>query len=187
MFGQALRANYQLPFSQLPKKIDMTNTQTQITTTYQTEDLQQILHLAIAKRDEGGELTKAQVMEIAAEMGITPEELEVAEKEWQLCKEEFQEKHIFNTIRKQKLKQSLIKYGIVNTFLVLLNLAIAHTLSWSLPVLLLWGVFLALKAWRTYQTDGEEYEKEFQRWRLKKQVGKSIGSLADRVLKSLQA
>ena len=165
----------------------MTNTQTQITTTYQTEDLQQILHLAIAKREEGGELTKAQVMEIATEMGITPEELEVAEKEWLLRKEEFQEKQVFDSIRKQKLKQSLIKYGIVNTFLVLLNLATAHTLSWSLPILLLWGAWLALKAWRTYQNDGEEYEKEFQRWRLKKQVGKSIGSLADRVFKSLQA
>ena len=164
----------------------MTNTQTQITTTYQTEDLQQILHLAIAKREEGGELTKAQVMEIATEMGITPEELEVAEKEWLLRKEEFQEKQVFDSIRKQKLKQSLIKYGIVNTFLVLLNLATANTLSWSLPILLLWGAWLALKAWRTYQTDGEEYEKEFQRWRLKKQVGKSIGSLADRVFKSLQ-
>jgi len=165
----------------------MTNTQTQITTTYQTEDLQQILHLAIAKREEGGELTKAQVMEIATEMGITPEELEVAEKEWLLRKEEFQEKQVFDSIRKQKLKQSLIKYGIVNTFLVLLNLATAHTLSWSLPILLLWGAWLALKAWRTYQNEGEEYEKEFQRWRLKKQVGKSIGSLADRVFKSLQA
>jgi hypothetical protein len=165
----------------------MTNTQTQITTTYQTEDLQQILHLAIAKREEGGELTKAQVMEIATEMGITPEELEVAEKEWLLRKEEFQEKQVFDSIRKQKLKQSLIKYGIVNTFLVLLNLATAHTLSWSLPILLLWGAWLALKAWITYQNDGEEYEKEFQRWRLKKQVGKSIGSLADRVFKSLQA
>ena len=108
----------------------MTNTQTQITTTYQTEDVQQILHLAIAKREEGGELSKAQVMEIATEMGITPEELEVAEKEWLSRKEEFQEKQTFNSIRKQKLKQSLIKYGIVNTFLVLLNLAIAHTLSW---------------------------------------------------------
>ena len=164
----------------------MTNTQTQITTTYQTEDVQQILHLAIAKREEGGELSKTQVMEIATEMGITPEELEVAEKEWLLRKEEFQEKQVFDSIRKQKLKQSLIKYGIVNTFLVLLNLATANTLSWSLPILLLWGAWLALKAWRTYQTDGEEYEKEFQRWRLKKQVGKSIGSLADRVFKSLQ-
>jgi len=165
----------------------MTNTETKIITTYQTEDVQQILHLAIAKREEGGELSKAQVMEIAFEMGISPEELEIAEKEWLLRKEEFQEKQVFEDLRKQKLKQSLIKYGIVNTFLVLLNLATVHTLSWSLPIVLLWGAWLALKTWRTYQNDGEEYEKEFQRWRLKKQVGKSIGSLADRVLKSLQA
>lgn len=165
----------------------MSYSETQITTTYQTEDVQQILYLAIAKREESGELTKAQVMEIAIEMGISPEDLEAAEKEWLSRKGEFQEKQLFNSIRREKLKQSLIKYGIVNSFLIILNLATAHTLSWSLPILVFWGLFLALRAWKTYQTEGEEYDKEFQRWQLKKQVGKSIGSLTDKVLKSLQA
>ncbi len=85
----------------------MTNTGTQIITTYQTEDVQQILHLAIAKREEGGELSKAQVMEIAFEMGISPEELEVAEKEWLLRKEEFQEKQVFEDLRKTKTQAKL--------------------------------------------------------------------------------
>ncbi|MEM1173067.1 MAG: 2TM domain-containing protein [Cyanobacteria bacterium P01_H01_bin.35] len=165
----------------------MTNPQNQITQTYAQDDVQQILQLALVHRSEGGELTKAQVLEIAQEMGISPEELAVAEQEWLDQKGEFQEKQIFNQIRREKLKQSAIKYGIVNSFLVLLNLVTAHTLSWSLPILLLWGLWLALDAWKSFQVEGEEYENAFQRWRLKKQVGQSIGSLADKLFKSLQS
>lgn len=165
----------------------MTNQQNQITQTYDQDDAQQILQIALARRSEGGELTRAQVLEIAHEMGISPEDLAAAEQEWLSHRSEFQEKQVFNQVRRDKLKQSLIKYGIVNSFLLLLNLVTAHTLSWSLPILLLWGLWLALDAWKTFQLEGEEYEKAFQRWRLKKQLGQSFGSLANKFLKSLQS
>ncbi|MGD1698856.1 2TM domain-containing protein [Dapis sp. BLCC M229] len=165
----------------------MTNPQNQITQTYAQDDVQQILQLALAHRSEGGELTKAQVLEIAQEMGISPEELAAAEQEWLAQRGESQEKQIFNQVRREKLKQSAIKYGIVNSFLMLLNLVTAHTLSWSLPILLLWGLWLALDAWKTFQLEGEDYENAFQRWRLKKKVGQSIGSLADKFFKNIQS
>ena len=120
-------------------------------------------------------------------MGISPEELAVAEQEQLTQRGEFHEKQIFNQVRREKLKQGAIKYGIVNSFLLLLNLVTSHTFSWSLPILLLWGLWLALDAWRTFQIEGENYENAFQRWRLKKQLGQSIGSLADKFLKSLQS
>ena len=120
-------------------------------------------------------------------MGISPEELVAAEYKWLAQRNELEEKLIFNQVRQEKLKQSVIKYGIVNSFLVLLNLVTTHSLSWSLPILLLWGLWLALDAWKTFQVTGEDYESAFQRWRLKKQVGQSIGSLADKIFKSLQS
>ncbi|MGB3511434.1 MAG: 2TM domain-containing protein [Microcoleaceae cyanobacterium] len=163
------------------------NQQTQITETYAQDDAQQILQIALARRSEGGELTKAQVSEIAQEMGISTEELAAAENEWLSHRGEFQEKQVFNQIRREKLKQGLIKYAIVNSFLLLLNLVTAHALSWSLPILFLWGLWLALDAWKTFQLEGEDYEKAFQRWRLKKQVGQSLGSLINKFLKNLQS
>lgn len=165
----------------------MTNSQNKITQTYTQDDVQQILQLALVHHSEESELTKTQVLEIAQEMGITPEELAAAEKEWLAQQGKFQEKQIFNQIRREKLKQSAIKYGIVNSFLLLLNLVTAHTFSWSLPMLFLWGLWLALDTWKTFQIEGEDYENAFQRWRLKKQVGQSIGSLADKFFKSLQS
>jgi hypothetical protein len=81
------------------------------------------------------------------------------------------------------LKENLVKYSIVNSFLVLLNLASTHNLSWSLYILLAWGLGLSLQAWKTYQTSGEEYEQAFQRWRVKQQLGQSFTTLVNKWLK----
>jgi len=48
---------------------------------------------------------------------------------------------------------------IVNSFLVLLNLVSAGGLSWSLYIVLFWGLGLGLDTWNTYQYTGEEYEE----------------------------
>jgi 2TM domain len=145
----------------------MATHQSQISQTYGSDDVQGILQLAIAQKEENGELSRVQLFEIAAELGISEQDIVAAEQQWLATREEFQEKLVFNSYRRRKLHQSLTKYGIVNTFLVVLNLVTAHQLSWSLLVLLAWGLKLSLKAWNVYQTKGEKYEKDFQRWRVK--------------------
>lgn len=150
---------------------------------YAQEDVQQILHLAIARHTETGEFSRSQLVEMAQELGISPENLERAEREW-LCRQgEFKDRQTFDSYRRTRLKKNGIRYGIVNSFLVLLNLATAHALTWSLPILFLWGSFLALKAWNTYELEGEEYEKAFSSWRLKQQIGQSIETTLNKFLK----
>jgi hypothetical protein len=165
----------------------MTASESQITQIYSSEDAQGILQLAIARREEAGELSRVQLFEIAAELGISEQDIVLAEQQWLANRGEFQEKLVFNSYRRGRLRKNLIKYGIVNTFLVLLNFAGSHELSWSLFILLTWGLGLSLNAWNVYQTEGEEYEQAFSRWRLKKQVGESIGTAADKFLKWLQS
>jgi hypothetical protein len=165
----------------------MTANESQIGQIYTSEDAQAILQLAIARREEAGELSRVQLFEIAAELGISEQDIVAAEQQWLANRGELQEKQAFNYYRRKRLLKDFTKYGIVNTFLVLLNLAASHQLSWSLFVLLTWGLGLSLNAWNVYQTEGEEYEKAFQRWRLKKQVGESIGTAADKLMKWLQS
>ncbi|MGL5058465.1 MAG: 2TM domain-containing protein [Microcoleus sp.] len=165
----------------------MTANESQITQIYTSEDAQAILQLAIARREEAGELSRVQLFEIAAELGISETDILAAEQQWLVNRGEFQEKLAFNRYRRGKLRKNVIKYGIINTFLVLLNLVGSHELSWSLFILLTWGLGLALNAWNVYQTEGEEYEKAFGRWRLKKQVGESLGTAADKLMKWLQS
>jgi 2TM domain len=165
----------------------MATNESQINQIYGSEDAQAILQIAIGQKEENGELSRAQLFEIAAELGISEQDIVAAEQQWLANRGEFQQKLAFNSYRRGKLRKNLTKYGIVNTFLVLLNLAASHELSWSLFILLGWGLGLSLNAWNVYQTEGEDYEQAFQRWRLKKQVGESIGTAADKFMKWLQS
>ncbi len=158
-----------------------------LTQSYIQEDAQEILKIAFTSKQETDELSREQLLEIAAELGISPGELAVAEQQWRLRKQENQEKKLFNLYRYQKLKQNLIRYAIVGSFLLVLNIVTTHGIGFALSILLFWGIFLALNAWKVSQTEGEDYERSFSRWRLKKQLGQSIGTIADKVLKGLQS
>jgi 2TM domain len=149
---------------------------------YQQEEAQAILQLAFARKAEDGELSRSQLLEIAAELGITPTELKVAESQWLANREECREKQEFNLYRQNRFRHRLVKYGIVNGFLIVLDFLATGGLSWSAYILLAWGLGLSLDAWKTYQTSGEEYDRAFSGWRLKQQVGRSLGNLANKFL-----
>ena len=153
----------------------------QIIRSYHQEDIQQILNIAIARQSDGGELSREQLMEIADELGISAENLLEAEQEWLIQQEQRQKHREFNLYRHKQLKKRFGKYLIVNSFLVGLNVLTAGQLSWSLYILLFWGLGLGLNAWNTYQLEGEEYERAFQTWYRKHQLSQIARSLYSRV------
>lgn len=146
----------------------MTNSDTQITPTYLQEDIQEILHIAICRKQDNEEMTRQDLLDIAKDLGISPRDLELAEQQWNLQKQEADEKLVFNAYRQNRLKQNLIQFGIVNSFLILINLVIWHRIGFAAFVFLTWGLFLTLRAWKTYQLEGEDYEAAFKAWKLKK-------------------
>ncbi len=152
----------------------MTVFETQITRSYHQEDIQQILNLAIARQANGGEFSREQLVEIAIELGISTDTLLEAERDWQIQQGEQQKRSEFNLYQRGKLQKRVGKYLIVNSFLVGLNLISAGELSWSLYILLFWGLGLGLGAWNTYQLQGEEYEQAFRKWYRKHQIAQSI-------------
>ena len=165
----------------------MTVSATQITRSYNQDDIQQILAAAIARQDLDSEFTHEQLLEIAAELDISPECLQAAEQEWLAKQGELQKRQDFNLYRRGKLQKSLGKYAIVNTFLIPLNLISAGGLSWSLYILLFWGLGLGLNAWNVYQSDGEDYERAFQQWYRNHQLKASINTFFNRFLKIISA
>jgi 2TM domain len=155
-----------------------------LTRSYSQEDIQQILHLAISRQDYDGEFTRDQLLEIADELEISPENLLAAEREWQAQQGEIQKRQAFNLYRRGKFKKSLGNFAIVNSFLVLLNFVNAGELSWSLYILLFWGFGLSLNAWNTYQSSGEEYERSFQQWYRQYRMRETISGIFDKFLKA---
>ena len=162
----------------------MSFSETQITRSYNQEEIQQILQLAISRQSYEGEFTREQLLEIAAELEISPNNLQLAEQEWLNKQGEIEKRQAFNAYRWGRFKKSLGKYAIANSFLMLLNIVSAGYLSWSLYILLLWGLGLGLSAWNTFQSDGEEYERAFKQWHLKHQLRESVNSFFHKLLKA---
>jgi len=148
---------------------------------YRQEDVQQILQLAIARQTEAGELTQVQLQEIAAELGISPADLQAAEKEWLAQRETEQELRLFNAYRWTRLKDQAVKYGITNAFLLTAILVLHWHSLLAIPII--WGMALALEVWRTLQTTGDDYERSLQQWRRKRQIQHSVNRFLDRWLK----
>ena len=163
----------------------MANSQTHITRSYQQEDIQQILNLAIARQASDGEFTREQLVEIATELGISTDTLAEAEQDWLVQQKEGLKRQEFNSVRRIRLQKRIGKYVIINGFLVGLNFISAGEVSWSLYILLFWGLGLGLNAWNTYQLQGEEYEQAFRRWYRKHQIAESISSRINNWLKAV--
>lgn len=159
----------------------MSVSETKMTRLYHQEDIQKILNLAIAHEVKDGEFDREHLVEIAAELGISPQRLQQAEQAWLIQQQEQQKRQEFDTYRGSQLKRQVGKYVIVNTFLVALNLVSAGQISWALYILLFWGLGLGLNSWHTYQLQGQEYEQAFQKWDRKQQLNQLTQSIFTRI------
>ena len=154
---------------------------------YSQEEVQEILHMAIARKSDQGELTREQLREIAAELEIDEQSLAAAEQDWLKQKSLVQKKQEFNEYRKDILKQKAIKYVIVNGFLISINVIGAGTITWATYILLVWGIGLSLDTWKTFHVQGEAYEQAFQNWYRRQEVKKSLETIWEKIKKAWQS
>ena len=164
----------------------MSDNPSQYPESYSQDDIQEILYMAIAAKDDRELLTRQHLLEIARELDIDGKTLEIAEKKWLEQKAIDRQRQAFNLHRRQQFRQKSTKFLIVNGFLVVFNLISAGTLSWSLYILLFWGLGLALNGWKTFQSQGEEYERAFQRWSFQNQLRQTLANVWDRLQQKWQ-
>ena len=164
----------------------MSDTTPQYPNSYSQEDIQEILQLAIAYRQTDDELSREQLWEIASELDISNATIQSAERNWLESKAIDRQRRAFNLQRRQKFKQKLTKFAIIHTFLVSFNFIVASTLSWSLYILLFWGLGIALNGWKAYQSKGEAYEREFQRWSFQNEVKQTVVTVWTKLQKAWQ-
>jgi hypothetical protein len=125
-----------------------------MTNSYSSEDVQQILQRALARRQQG-DFSQAQLAEMAAELGVSPQELQQAQQEWLAQRDEVHQYRTALTRRRRGFKAHLIPYIAVNTFLVLLNLVTSPYHFWAIYPILGWGLGLALHGAGVYLMDGK--------------------------------
>lgn len=166
---------------------------------YSQEDVQRILQLAIARQadDQEKEFSYELLSEIAGELDISPECLQLAEKDWRSQQSEIQQRKAFDAYRISRFKKRLGNFAIVNTVLIGINfLATSGQIllfPWSLYILLFWGLKFGLDFWNNFHAKGEEYEMAYQKWYRKNQLKQNMNtvlqtanSLVNKWLKTLQ-
>jgi hypothetical protein len=149
--------------------------------TYSEEQVDQILRYALAKRTNGQNLTKQQIYEIAADMGVSEADFLASVQEWQAQQGIKQEKAEFDIYVKKTFRANFLKFAIVNGFLVALNLLTSGKIGWALYPLIFWGLAVALDAWVTYQTDSDEYEKKFRKWQGKQKRDRLTAQITNQI------
>lgn len=120
--------------------------------TYSNEAVQEILREATLIQKDG-DLSPAQLQEIAAEIGISPATLKKAKQVW---REQQQTRQ--NQIRKRNkfIKFHLAPYLSVSFFLVMLNLVTSPQELWSVYPILGWGLGVGLDGTRLILPSNED-------------------------------
>ncbi len=154
--------------------------------TYSEEQVDQILRYALARKTNGQDLTRQQVYEIASDMGVSEADFLAAVQEWQSKQAVRKEQVEFDKYRKKSFKSNLLKFAIVNSFLVALNFVTSGRIGWAIYPLLFWGLAVALDAWVTYQSESEEYEKQFQKWLRKQKRDQLTAQITGKLTTSLE-
>lgn len=146
---------------------------------YRSEDAQQILNIAIARQAEAGELTRTQLLEVAAELNIAPADILAAEQEWASRQGELAQRQTFNQIRQGQFRSRLIKSGIVSGFFYALGFYVSSVFFFPI-----WGIGfgLAMAAWKTYGLSEDAYNAAFMRWRQRQQLRRSVTGIVNRLL-----
>ena len=162
--------------------------------TYRQDEVQEILQLAIAHQAKADDLSRDQLFEIADELGLDPGDIREAEQEWMSLQQIDQEKQAFMEWRRLQFRQHRGKFLIVNAFLVVFDLLTfgdaasgivifgSHALSFSLYIILIWGLFLTLDGWQSRQTEGKAFERKFKRWQRRQWLSQSFRGFIGRLM-----
>ncbi|MDB9456054.1 2TM domain-containing protein [Dolichospermum circinale] len=151
---------------------------------YTQEDVQQILQLAISRQvnENNQEFSYQQILEIAKELQISPDNLQQAERDWLVKQSEVEQRQAFNLYRRSKLKKRLGNYAIINIFFLAMD-SLSGGLSWSVYILVASALAISLDIWNTFQTKGEDYEIAFQRWNRNHQIKQTINTVLNKWFK----
>lgn len=129
------------------------------------EDVDAVLKLALRKQGQGDLALRDRLTAAADELGITPEELRLAEKEYAKEKAERAEFLEFRGKQLRDFREHFFTYVVINTLLVGLNLLTSGRVSWAIWPILGWGIGIAFHAWSSLNTGSQSFQDEFRAFR----------------------
>jgi ribosomal protein L7/L12 len=135
---------------------------------YDEEEAEQILRLAASLTSPAGAMTRERLLATAAELGITAEAVEMAERQIAKQREANADRAEFDLVQRREFYGHLLTYVLVNGFLVVVNLVTSSAYFWALWPILGWGLGLAFHFVETFCKNSESYQEEFEKWQAKR-------------------
>lgn len=139
---------------------------------YSDGDMHEILKRAAAI-DGNANLSRHVLEQTAAELGISPDALQRAEAEYQKELAQKSEVDAFLQARRAEFGQHLASYVLINAFLVGVWWFTGAKYPWFIWPLLGWGVGIASHWITSRSTSGDDFEREFRRWRKRRAKGRA--------------
>ncbi len=133
------------------------------------EEVDEILRLAIRKTGVTDQTLQERLRESAQELGISEDALQMAAQEYYGKQTVEADRIAFEQYRKQTFYEHLIPYVAVNGFLIGIWFFTSRgDTFWPIFPMLGWGIGLAIHFAMTFFIKGSDYEKEFEKWRRKR-------------------
>jgi len=132
---------------------------------YEDEEAEQILRIAAGITGPEGKMSRERLLETAAELGISPEAVEIAERQVVDERRELNLRSQFNAQLRNEFLAHLSSYVIINGCMIATNLLTSPGYFWAMWPLGMWGVGLFLHARVAFFKAGDCYEEEFAKWR----------------------
>jgi hypothetical protein len=149
---------------------------------YDDDEAEQILKLAAKRMGQRGSVPREQLLQSAAELGISAEELQEAEAEFERTRNEQAERREFDTHIRRDFMGHFVAYLIVNSGLFLMDLMKDGRVTWAYWPILGWGIGLAFCAWEAFAKGSDDYEKEFEKWRRQRHQSRTTTNDAQPIL-----
>jgi hypothetical protein len=138
--------------------------------TYTDEEAEEILKLA-SRKTSGGAVTQEKLLASAAELGISVEAVQEAEREIAVTRVDMENRALFDRHRKSVFLNSLAGTLAFAAFLCGIDIYTSGGLNWAGWALLWWAYQLVTSGWEAYGQRGEAYNTAYQKWRLKRETG----------------
>ncbi len=143
------------------------------------DDIEAILRLAVHQNSASTGDLRARLMATAEELGLTPEQVAVAEEayreeravETSRVLNEEEDKRLWREFRRSQrgdFVSHLGTYLVVNAFLMWIDWSQGGTISWAYWVLAGWGIGVFTKLFKLLAGVSEENTSEFESWKRKR-------------------
>lgn len=147
---------------------------------YSEDEAEQILKLAA--RAETGAVPRDRLLAMAEELGLTEEQVALAESQYTKVHAQEYERALFKTQQRQELKGHIASYLAVNAGLLAMDFFTTGRITWSIWPLLGWGIGILSGIAEVFFSGPAEQEKAFQKWKMKRveleSTDKSLASIA---------